>query len=196
MFDQTDMMRIIEKYRGDAIVVAAYRSDPAWAKVTTNLHHDLPFWSAMGKGSSMALGIALAQPDTNVILFDGDGSLLMNLGSLVTIGGVLPKNFYHFVMNNRVYATTGGQNVPGNGAANFADMAKAAGYPRSFEFDDLEDFAGQAEDIMTHDGPVMVSVSIHPSIRTHEERVEQMADATRRTRPKAIAELVGEFGSR
>ena len=60
MFEQTDMMRIVEKYRGDAIVVAAYRSDPAWAKVTTNPHRDLPFWSAMGKGSSMALGLALA----------------------------------------------------------------------------------------------------------------------------------------
>ena len=62
MFEQTDMMRIVEKYRGDAIVVAAYRSDPAWAKITTNPHRDLPFWSAMGKGSSMALGLALAQP--------------------------------------------------------------------------------------------------------------------------------------
>ena len=196
MFDQIDMMRIVEKYRGDGIVVACYRSDPAWAKVTTNAHHDLPFWSAMGKGSSMALGIALAQPKTKVILFDGDGSLLMNLGSLVTIGGVVPKNFYHFVMNNRVYATTGGQNVPGGGQANFADMAKAAGYPRSFEFDDLEDFATQAEDIMSNDGPVMVSVSVQPSIRTHEERVEQMADEDRRTSPKAIKELVEEFNPR
>jgi phosphonopyruvate decarboxylase len=193
MFDQTDMMRIVEKYRGDAIVVAAYRSDPAWAKITTNAHRDLPFWSAMGKGSSMALGLALAQPEIKVILFDGDGSLLMNLGSLVTIGGKLPKNFYHFVMDNGVYATTGGQSVPGKGEANFADMAKAAGYPRSFEFDNLEDFAGSAEVILTQDGPVMVSVSIHPSIRTHEERVEQMSDPHRRTSGKAIAELVGEF---
>ena len=57
----------------------------------------------------MALGIALAKPDTKVILFDGDGSLLMNLGSLVTIGNKAPKNLVHFVMDNGVYATTGGQ---------------------------------------------------------------------------------------
>ena len=81
------------------------------------------------------------------------------------------------------------------GRANFADMAKAAGYPRTFEFDDLEDFSGSAEEILTQDGPVMVSVSIHPSIRTHEERVEQMSDPHRRTSGKAIAELVAEFGA-
>ena len=65
----------------------------------------------MGKGSSIALGLALARPDIPIILFDGDGSLEMNLGSLVTVANKAPKNLYHFVIQNGVYAMTGGQPI-------------------------------------------------------------------------------------
>ena len=113
MIDQVEMMKAIEKLRGDAVVVPVFRANVAWSKVTNNAKRDIPVGGAMGKGSSVALGIALSQPGTKVILFDGDGSLLMNLGSLVTIANKAPKNLVHFVMDNGVYATTGGQDVPG-----------------------------------------------------------------------------------
>ena len=58
----------------------------------------------MGLASSHALGLALARPDKRVIVLDGDGSLLMNLGTLVTIGAVAPKNFVHFVGHNGSYS--------------------------------------------------------------------------------------------
>lgn len=196
MFDQIEMMKVVNEFRNDAIVVPVFRADPAWVQVTDNSSHDFPFWSAMGKGSSVALGLALAQPDLKVILFDGDGSLLMNLGSLVTIANVAPKNFYHFVMDNAVYATTGGQEIPGGGEASLAGMARSAGYPRTYEFDDLEEFTTQAAEVFGEPGPVLVNVKVHPSIRTHEERVAQMADPNRRTSPKAIKELHEEFSSR
>ena len=60
----------------------------------------------MGSASSIGLGIALAQPNKKVIVMDGDGSLLMQLGSLVTIAGAAPENLYHFVFENGVYATS------------------------------------------------------------------------------------------
>ena len=94
----------------------------------------------MGKASSMALGLALAQPGEKVILFDGDGSLLMNLGALIAIANKAPANLCHFVMENGVYATTGGQPVPGQGRFSLAKLALAAGYPAAYEFDDLEEF--------------------------------------------------------
>lgn len=189
MIDQVEMMRTIEKFRGDAVVVPVFRANIAWAKVTNNVKRDIPVGGAMGKASSVALGIALAQPNTKVILFDGDGSLLMNLGSLVTVANKAPKNLYHFVMDNGVYATTGGQDVPGVGMTEYADMAKAAGYAHTYEFDDLEDFVTRAEEVFNQEGPVFVTARVVPDIRQPAERA---AGRQRRT-PEAVLDLREEF---
>ena len=189
MIDQGEMMKAMEKLRGDAVVVPVFRANVAWSKVTNNAKRDIPVGGAMGKGSSVALGIALSQPDTKVILFDGDGSLLMNLGSLVTIANKAPKNLVHFVMDNGVYATTGGQDVPGVGVADYADLAQSAGYSHTYKFDNLEDFVTQAEEIFSQEGPIFVAAKVIPDIRQPEERA---AGRTRRT-PEAIIDLMGEF---
>ena len=80
-------------------------------------------WGSMGLASSIGLGVALARPGVRVIVLDGDGSLLMNLGSLATIGLLQPKNLLVIVMDNELYATTGGQPTP---TAHGADLAAAA----------------------------------------------------------------------
>ncbi len=191
MIDQVEMMRAIERFRGDAVVVPVFRANGAWAKVTNNVKRDIPVGGAMGKASSVALGLALSQPDTKVILFDGDGSLLMNLGSLVTIANKGPKNLVHFVMDNGVYATTGGQEVPGVGVADYADLATSAGYARSYRFDDLEDFVTRAEEVFSQEGPVFVAAKVVPDIRLPEERA---AGGQRRT-PEAVLDLREEFAA-
>jgi phosphonopyruvate decarboxylase len=189
MIDQVEMMKTIDKLRGDAVVVPVFRANVAWSRVTSNVRRDIPVGGAMGKASSVALGLALAQPNTKVILFDGDGSLLMNLGSLVTVANKAPKNLYHFVMDNGVYATTGGQDVPGVGMTEYADMAKAAGYAHTYEFDDLEDFVTRAEEVFNQEGPVFVTARVIPDIRQAAERA---AGRQRRT-PEAVLDLMGEF---
>ena len=93
----------------------------------------------------------MAQPDTKVIVMDGDGSLLMNLGTLATIGNMQPRNLYHFVLENGMYATTGGQPIPGQEVVSFAGMAKDAGYSIAYEFEDLEDFDSRAEEVFSQD---------------------------------------------
>lgn len=191
MIDQVEMMRAIERFRGDAVVVPVFRANGAWAKVTNNAKRDIPVGGAMGKASSVALGLALSQPDTKVILFDGDGSLLMNLGSLVTIANKGPKNLVHFVMDNGVYATTGGQEVPGVGDADYADLATSAGYAHSYRFDDLEDFVTRAEEVFSQEGPVFVAAKVIPDIRLPEERA---AGGQRRT-PEAVLDLREEFAA-
>jgi thiamine pyrophosphate-dependent acetolactate synthase large subunit-like protein len=80
-------------------------------------------WGSMGMASSIGLGLALARPDVRVIVLDGDGSLLMNLGSLATIGLLQPSNLVLVVMDNEEYATTGGQPTP---TAHGADLEAAA----------------------------------------------------------------------
>ena len=64
---------------------------------------------SMGLASSIGLGVALNKPSRKVIILDGDGNLLMNLGSLPMIGSLQPKNLLHIVLDNEVYASTGKQ---------------------------------------------------------------------------------------
>jgi thiamine pyrophosphate-dependent acetolactate synthase large subunit-like protein len=80
-------------------------------------------WGSMGLASSIGLGLAMARPDRRIIVLDGDGSLLMNLGSLATIGWVRPVNLVVIVLDNRLYGTTGGQE---SATAHGADLAAAA----------------------------------------------------------------------
>jgi thiamine pyrophosphate-dependent acetolactate synthase large subunit-like protein len=80
-------------------------------------------WGSMGLASSIGLGLALARPDLRVFVLDGDGSLLMNLGSLATIGWTRPPNLVLVVWDNQEYGTTGGQETA---TAHGADLEMAA----------------------------------------------------------------------
>ncbi len=92
----------------------------------------------MGHVTSAALGVALSLSNEKVVLFDAEGALLMNLGILATIAGKKPKNFFHFLLDNECYATTGGQPVPNAEEINYAGVAKEAGYAATYSFDNLE----------------------------------------------------------
>ena len=137
-----EAFQTIEALQEDSILVVCQEGRVPWESLEPNLDLYIPFVGSMGKGSSLALGIALARPDRRVVVLDGDGSLLMNLGSLVTIAGKSPKNLCHMVIENGIYAGTGGQPVPNAGKTSFTGMAKAAGYASTYEFDDLEEFTG------------------------------------------------------
>ncbi len=191
MIEQTQMMQVIQRHRGDAVVVPVERAGVAWPKVSANPKRDLSP-TVMGKGSSFALGVCLAQPEAKVIVLDGDGSLLMNLGTLATIGASQPRNLYHFVLENGMYATTGGQPIPGKDVISFTGLAKDAGYPATYEFEDLEEFASRAEEVLNQTGPVMVCVKLVPNPRLTGQRPQEMA-APRRTIQEQARDLRGEL---
>ena len=170
MITQEDMMEVVQKYRGDAVVIPEERATRAWPNISTNKKRDVTA-DVMGKGSSLALGLALSQPDTKVIVFDGDGSLEMNLGTLVTVGEQQPRNLYHFVLENGMYATTGGQPILCKDKISFTGLAKSAGYAAVYDFDDLEEFSQQAEAALDQPGPVMICVKTVPNPRSREDRV-------------------------
>lgn len=186
MIPLNEALRIIEERRDDAIVLPTMTGGNGWRELTRNEAMDLPVSGAMGKASSIALGLCLAQPQRKIIVVDGDDSLLMNLGSLVTIGGKAPENLYHFVMHNGVYAVTGGQTVPNADGITFSGLAKGAGYANSFEFDDLEDFATSIDEIFAARGPVMIALKSEPVI---ENTPEEMRPRVARRTPEAIKEL-------
>jgi thiamine pyrophosphate-dependent acetolactate synthase large subunit-like protein len=112
----------------------------------------------MGQTTSAAFGLALGLPEERVVLFGSEGALLMNLGVLATIAGKGPKNLVHFLLDNGCYATTGGQPVPYADNIDYAGIARAAGYPSTHSFTDLEDLVTCIEGIMQETGPVFVAV--------------------------------------
>ena len=123
--------RAIVDLAGDAPIVASL-GHPAYDLFAAgDRPRNFYTWGSMGLASSIGLGLALARPDIRVFVLDGDGSLLMNLGSLATIGLLRPANLVLIVMDNEEYATTGGQKTPTARGADLAVAARAMGVPRT-----------------------------------------------------------------
>ncbi len=152
-----DVLRAIAAARGDAICVPTMTSIPAWRTIAPD---DLSVSCVgfMGGASTLGLGLALARPERRVIVFDGDGSLLMQLGSLATIAGAAPTNLLHLLFKNGVYHTSGAQETPGGAGVDFAMMARAAGYRTVATMDDLADFRRRLPALLAADGPAFVEL--------------------------------------
>src|SRR5947208_11133667 len=95
---------------------------------------------AMGLASSLGLGIALSRPDREVIVFDGDGSVLMNLGGLTTLARYRPRNLTHVVFDNESLLSVGGFPTATSTGSDLAGIAAAAGVPRTATVTRLDDF--------------------------------------------------------
>ncbi len=162
MLTKDELLRPLAAGRTDEVVVACMSVTRPWGRLS---NHDLDFASAdsaMGHTADLALGIALAQPSRRVICLNGDGSMLMNLGTLVTIAGSGAKNLILFVLENGTYEITGNQPVPGAGRVDFSDLARAAGFPRVYSFNDDVGYEAALPGILGADGPVFVGVGVEP----------------------------------
>ena len=195
MIKNIDAVRVLDEHRGEALILTTMNSGHLYfglPAVTTREELNLPVSGAMGKSSSFGLGLALAQPDRKVMVLDGDGSLLMNLGTLVTIAGKSPENLYHFVFDNAVYAWTGGQPVPGEGTVDYYEMARAAGYAASYLFDDIEELASNVDEVLAQKGPVLVHLKVVAEIDNTPDKYRPKPD---RSIFVAIEDLRRRFAS-
>jgi thiamine pyrophosphate-dependent acetolactate synthase large subunit-like protein len=161
MMKRDECFKILARHVTDEVVVSTYSSAVDWLALG---ERTLNYFSvgAMGLDSSHALGLALGRPDKRVICLQGDGSFLMNLGCLVTIAAAAPKNLVHLVVQNGTYEANGSHPIPNNNA-DFAAMAKSAGYPHAYEFSQLANFEQQAGHIIKQDGPVFATLRVEPS---------------------------------
>src|SRR5207247_3104935 len=152
-----DVLKVIAAHRGDAICVPTMTTGPAWREMQPD---DLSVGCVgfMGGASSLGLGLALANPNRRVVVFDGDGSLLMQLGSLATIAGARPRNLIHLLFKNGVYHTSGSQEIPGGLVVDFVQMAKGAGYRDAFAIKDLGEFRRRFPSMLTAEGPLFVEL--------------------------------------
>src|ERR671925_469262 len=192
MISAADVFRVFQTHRGNAIVMPVGASGRHWRDFTTNEKRDLTMGGTMGQTTAAALGVALGLPNEQVVLFDAEGSLLMNLGILATVAGKQPKNLYHFLLDNECYATTGGQPVPNAKNINYAGMAKEAGYAAGYRFDKLEEFEHNVGSILREKGPVFVAIKVVPAIENEPIGRRQRRPA--RSRAETIRDLQGELG--
>jgi len=161
MMKRDQCFRVLARHVTDEIVVATYSSAVDWLDLG---ERTLNYFSvgAMGLDSSHALGLALGRPDRRVICLQGDGSLLMNLGCLVTIAAAAPRNLVHFVVQNGTYEANGAHPIP-QPQVDFAAMARAAGFAHVHDFVDLANFEQQAGHVVRQAGPVFATLRVEPS---------------------------------
>lgn len=191
MMHMADVVRVFAEHRGDAIVIPG-RSGRYWAPISETAF-DLPLGDpAMGGHAGFGLGVALAQPDRRVVLFDSEGDLLMSLGMLATIAEQAPANFYHFVLDNESYATTGGQPVPNAKHVAYDVLARGAGYPRAFAFTELDVFARELPGILRAPGPMFVTAKVLPEVEN--EPISRRVRWRKRTADKVVQDLRNALG--
>ena len=149
-----ELLDVLKTLRGDDhIVVTNQGSAREWQRMS---RHDLDFNfipSAMGGAVPLGVGLALAQPEKQVIVCSGDGSLLMNLGCLVTAIGSQVTNLTILLIDNGVYEVTGGQKTAAsNQSTDFAGFAQSAGFATVATFATQNDWQAGAERFL-HDTP-------------------------------------------
>jgi thiamine pyrophosphate-dependent acetolactate synthase large subunit-like protein len=192
MIQTAELLKVFQQYRGDALVIPG-RGGRHWVQISTNPNRDVPLGDpAMGGHASFGLGLALAQPDKKVVLFDSEGDVLMGMGALATIAEQAPRNFYHFMLDNECYATTGGQPVPNAKNIAYDVIARGAGYPQAYAFDNLEDFSNSLKAILDQPGPVFVALKVDPEIEN--EPIGRRPRWQTRSRDQVVKDLQAELG--
>jgi sulfopyruvate decarboxylase subunit beta len=182
MMKRDECFKILARHVTDEVVVSTYSSAVDWLALG---ERTLNYFSigAMGLDSSHALGLALGRPDKRIICLQGDGSFLMNMGCLVTIAAAAPKNLVHFVVQNDTYEANGSHPIP-TSKADFAAMARSAGYAHAHEFSDLANFEQQAAHVLKQDGPVFATLHVERSKQLTYD-YPKLYDAERRKALKA-----------
>lgn len=127
-------------------------------------HRDFLTVGGMGHASQIALGLCKAQPTRPTYCFDGDGAVLMHMGSLAIIGQSSAVNMIHIVFNNGVHDSVGGQPTVGF-AVDFCEIARACGYVSVIQIESRNDIVKALEYACTHPGPHFIDIHVRPGNR-------------------------------
>lgn len=158
--------------RDDEVVITTMGSAREWMKFGAPHPLDIVLVpSSMGQGTSIGLGLAIARPDRRIIVCSGDGSMLMNLGSLASIVAANVPNLVVIVFDNGVYEVTGQQPTAGAAAgraggrpADFAGIARACGFDSVHRFSAAATWASNAREILDATGPTFIVLEVAPVV--------------------------------
>jgi sulfopyruvate decarboxylase subunit beta len=134
---------------------------------------------SMGVAPAIGLGVALAKPNKTVVVFDGDGNVLMGMGTLATVGALKPKNFIHVVFDNEVYGSTGNQPTLSR-IVPLDQVAKAAGYRNVERVREREDIVYEFKDMLRKEGPSFLLVKITEQVEDVDRVPLEPDEITRR----------------
>jgi sulfopyruvate decarboxylase subunit beta len=140
MMRRLDALNAIYTQLEDAVVVTIMGAVAAELQSIGHRPNFFYLQHAMGLASSMGLGIALARPDRQVVVLDGDGSILMNLGGFTTLARYRPRNLVHVVFDNESLLSVGGFPTATSTGSDLAGIAAAAGVPRTSTVRELDAF--------------------------------------------------------
>lgn len=118
---------------------------------------------SMGVAAAIGLGVALNKPTKKVIVLDGDGNVLMGMGTLATVGAMRPRNFIHVVLDNEVYGSTGNQPTISR-VVQLDQVAKAAGYVHVERVREREDIVDEFKEMLVKDGPSLLLIKVNEHV--------------------------------
>ena len=154
--DSIDAVRLLHERLHDELVVTSLGTPSFLMHLAGDRPLTFYMWAAMGMASSVGLGLAIARPDRRVVVLDGDGAALMNLGGLVTVGWRAPKNLLWMVLENGVFLETGNQPIATAATADLVAIARGAGLPNVEAADNPTDLGALLDRGLRESGPTLV----------------------------------------
>ena len=182
-----EALEVVARHRRDCVVVTTMTSVGIWPTLSDTPLDFAYMPSAMGQAPGIDLGLALSSPGRGVIVLNGDGCTLMNLGCLVTLAAH-PADVYLLVLDNGLYEVTGGQPVVGAGKIEYTMIARGAGIERVYRFDGVGEWEAGAAEALTGPGPVVVWLRV-------EARTGQKTPSPPRPMAEQVARLRGALGA-
>jgi thiamine pyrophosphate-dependent acetolactate synthase large subunit-like protein len=162
MLTTAQLLEPLANRRTDEVVVTTMSTVRPWAKYSSHALDFASADSAMGHTADLALGIAMAQPGRDVICLNGDGSLLMTLGTLVTIVESGVTNLALIVVANGAFELTGGQPVAGAGRVRYADVARACGFSATHSCRTPREYEAALDQTFAQAGPALIEAHVEP----------------------------------
>jgi thiamine pyrophosphate-dependent acetolactate synthase large subunit-like protein len=181
-----EVLETLARHRGNHIVLTTMTAVGLWPELSDTPLDFAYLPSAMGHAPGLGLGLALAQPERGVVVVNGDGSMLMNLGALVTLAQH-PASLYLLILDNAMYEVTGGQPTAAAGHTHFALLARGAGIQRVYEFSTPAQWQAGAAEALTGPGPVVIWLQV-------EGRLGQKTPKAPRPMAEQIARLREALG--
>jgi len=178
---------LLIKHRNGAISVTTMQAAAPWHLAGQTKSRHIEASLCMGSAASLGLGIAIGAPSEKVMILDGDGSLLMQLGSLVTVASQKPANYYHFVFSNGYYESSGNQPIPGTGVFDFPALAKAAGYADGLTIEYAAELDKALPGIFRRKGPILIELKIARDDATPRWAMVPMAEMVRALKSELAA---------
>jgi thiamine pyrophosphate-dependent acetolactate synthase large subunit-like protein len=158
--DSIEAVRLLHARLDDEPVVASLGTPAYLLHAAGDRPLNFYLWAAMGMASSVALGLAIAQPERRVVVVDGDGAALMNLNGMATVGWRAPANLLWLVLENGVYLETGGQPIATGRGADLVAVARGAGIRNVARASTPAELAALVDRGLAEPGPTLVVASV------------------------------------